>query len=273
MPDVRDGPRIPIDRFEAFVEGNAPVPVYDAGSRNSSIDRIARLVAAQIRAGDTVQLGLGKVQAAVLDALAGHHDLGFHAGMISGPMLGALEKGVFSRGVTTGIALGDPMFLRAVALRPDIRFRPVAHTHSMETLSGIEHMVSINSVIEVDLFGQANAETLGGEQVSGHGGLVDFVRGARASRGGRPILALPATARSGTISRIVLALDAHAPVSVARADVDIVVTEHGVAELRHAGMEQRAQRLIAIAAPEFRDELADAWDAMRRNRQAGGGAT
>jgi acyl-CoA hydrolase len=115
----------------------------------------------------------------------------------------------------------------------------------------------------VDLFGQANIEWRSGRLVSGLGGAPDFARAARASPGGRAILALPATAAGGSVSRIVARLDAPA-VSLARDDADLVVTEHGVADLRGAAMEARAEALIAIAAPEHRDRLAEAWAALRR---------
>lgn len=263
LPDVVDGPRLPRERFEALVEVDDPLLSYDAGAIDAATQAIAGHIAATVCPGDTIQLGLGKVQAAMLAALSDHRDLGFHAGMISGPMLRALESGVFSRGITTGVALGPADFLQAVAARADIRFAPVGHTHAQATLAAIDNLVSINSVIEVDLFGQANGESLGGRQISGHGGMVDFVRGARASRGGRSILALPSTTKGGSVSRIVPFLPMGGPVSVSRADTDIVATEFGMVELRHAGMDERAEKLISIAAPQFRDGLAAQWHAYR----------
>jgi acyl-CoA hydrolase len=142
-----------------------------------------------------------------------------------------------------------------VAGMAGLRFRPVGETHALATLAACAGFVSVNSVLEVDLTGQANAEALGGRQISGQSGLVDFLRGARASDGGRAILALPATAAGGRKSRIVPRLAAGTPVTVARGDVDLVVTEYGVADLREAGLAERARRLTAIAAPAFRDGL------------------
>jgi acyl-CoA hydrolase len=270
MPDVVDGPRVPVERFSAFVDAAAPLIAYDSGRRDPVIGAIGARIAGLIREGDTIQLGLGKMQQAVLDALADHRDLGFHSGMISDPILPLIERGVFTKGITTGVALGSSALYERVRALPQLRFRPVGETHAIGHLSRIERFISINSVIEVDLLGQANAEFLGGRQVSGLGGMVDFVRGARASSGGRSWLALPASAEGGRRSRIVPVLPAGVAAGVSRSDVDCIVTEHGVADLRAASVAERAERLIAIAAPEFRDQLADDWQAIQR---AGGMAS
>lgn len=263
MPDVADGPRLPVERFAAFVEDEHDLPAYDAGAVDAATAAIARRIVASLRPGDTLQLGLGKVQSAVLEALsaAGLTDLAFHAGMISTPMLDALDKGVFSNGVTTGVALGHGDFYARAASRDNIRFMPVGYTHAQATFSAIRRFISVNSVLEVDLYGQANGEFLGGRQISGHGGMVDFVRGARESEEGVSILALPSTGKNGAVSRIVPHFENHSPASVARSDVDIVVTELGLADLRHASMHERAERLIAIAHPDFQEHLERQWRA------------
>ncbi len=147
------------------------------------------------------------------------------------------------------------------ATRDDLRFAPVSYTHDVRVMAQIDRFVAINAGLAVDLFGQANVEMLGGRQVSGTGGLMDFVRGARLSRGGRSILALPST--GGGASRILPRLDDTHVVSLPRADADIVVTEHGVAHLRDKSIDERAEALIAIADPAARDALANAWDALR----------
>lgn len=261
MPDMVNGPVLPIERFAAFVEDDHDLPIYDAGEIDPATAAIGERIAGLLAPGDTLQLGLGKVQSAVLEALgkAGLIDLAFHAGMISTPMLDALNANVFSRGVTTGVALGHTQFYADVAERKDIRFEPVGYTHAQRTFSSIERFISVNSVLEIDLHGQANGEFLGGRQISGHGGMVDFVRGAREARSGLSILALPATGRNGTVSRIVPRLAEGCPVTVARSDIDLVITEFGVADLRYASTFERAQRLTAIADPSFRDGLEDEW--------------
>lgn len=269
MPDVACGPRWPRSRFTALVEGPAPLALHDPGPPDQTSRAIARQIVALLRPGDTLQLGLGRLQAAILEALAQTDltGLGYHAGMISGPMLPLIAAGRFGRGITTGVALGPAGFAEAVAALPGLRFASVGETHAPATLAGLPGLVAVNSCIEIDLSGQANVESMGGRQVSGHGGLVDFLRGARLSPGGRGVLALPATANGGATSRIVAALAGDATISVARADIDLVVTEHGVAHLREASLFQRAERLTAIAAPAHRDALWAAWESGLRCRQ------
>lgn len=270
MPDVADGPRWPVARFAALAEGEAALAPYDPGPPDAAARAIAGHVLGLLRPGDTLQLGLGKLQGAVLEALAeaAVPDLGFHAGMISGPMLPLLHAGRFARGVTTGVAVGPEGFAPEVARLPGVRFAPVGETHAQATLARLPGLLAVNSCLEVDLTGQANAEALGGRQISGQGGLVDFLRGARASSGGRGVLALQATARAR--SRIVARLARDAAVSVARADVDYVITEFGVADLREASLAERAERLVAIAAPAHRDALWVAWEDGQRQARGGG---
>ncbi len=264
LPDVIDGYRLDAERFVTLIDADTALPTYDPGDLAPEMAVIGQQIAALIQPGDTVQLGLGKLQAAVLAGLTGHHDLGFHAGMITDALLPPLDQGVFNRGVTTGVALGSRQLYDRAAVDRSIRFRPVVHTHAAATLASVDRLVTINSVIEVDLLGQANADMLDGRQITGHGGLVDFLRGGRAAPGGRSILALPATAASGTRSRIVPCLPSGAVVTAARADADLVVSEHGVARLRTADIDARAEALIAIAAPAFRDQLSQEWDRRRR---------
>ncbi|MBU3919416.1 MAG: 4-hydroxybutyrate coenzyme A transferase, partial [Alphaproteobacteria bacterium] len=166
--------------------------------------------------------------------------------------------------VTTGVAVGTAALYERIADEPRVRFLPVSETHALARLAALPRFTAINSVLEVDLFGQANAEFISGRQVSGTGGLTDFLRGARASRGGTGITALVSTARGGAISRIVprLAPDA---VSVTRADMDVVITEHGAARLTGLDLDARAQALIAVADPAQRPALEDSWSAMRRD--------
>lgn len=260
MPDLPGTPRLPAARFAALVADDTPLITYDAGPVDAATHAIAQNVLSLLRPGDTIQLGLGKVQAAVLGALttSGLRDMGFHAGMISAPILPALRAGIFGRGVTSGVALGDAAFYAALMQHP-VNWSTVEETHSLSRLAAIPDFVSINSILEIDLGGQANAETLGGRQISGQGGLVDFLRGARASAGGRAILALSSTAAQGRVSRIVPRLAAGATVTVPRAEADIVVTEHGIARLSDLSLAERAAAMIALAAPQHRDTLAQSF--------------
>ena len=262
MPDVVNGPRVPVERFAAMIEAESPLIEHDAGPLDEAYETLGRHVARLVRDGDTVQFGLGKLQNAVLGALADHQDLSLNGGMISPAFLARLQAGTIKRAIT-GVALGDRDFYDQVSRDPRITFDPVSDTHDGKNLAGIASFVSVNSILEVDLFGQGNGEFIAGKQITGHGGLVDFIRGAAQSDGGRSILALPATMRGGSQSRIVPCLSAGIPVTVTRSDVDWIVTEFGGAHLRHATVDQRADRLIAIAAPQFRDALANAWDAAR----------
>jgi acyl-CoA hydrolase len=263
LPDVPDGIRISLDRLDALVDGPSATPVLPYGEPGPALARLARRVAGLVRDGDTVQAGLGPAAAAVLGALRDHRRLRFHAGMISDAVASLLDCGALEH-ATTGVALGTAAFYGRLAGEERVAFRPVSFTHDAARLAALPSLVAINAAVEVDLLGQANSEMLGGRQVSGHGGVADFVRGARRSPGGRAVTALLSTDRGGGTSRIVGRLAPGTPVSITRADADIVVTEHGMAELRHADIDQRAERLIAIAAPAFRDALAREWDAMRR---------
>ena len=258
MPDVIDGPRIPIDRFQYLFEAESPLIEYEIRPIDQVYDAIGKNVAELVNDGDTLQLGLGKLQNAVLSSLAEHRSLKLHGGMLSPGILTCLKNGSFDR-ATTGVALGTRPFYREIAYEPRVCFRPVSCTHNANVIANIHQFVSINSILEVDLFGQGNGEFLGEKQITGHGGLLDFIRGASLSTNGRSILALPATAKGGKISRITPCLNARVPVTVPRADVDWVVTEYGSARLKHATLRQRAENLIKIAAPKFRDSLARAW--------------
>lgn len=266
MPAPPASPKVPLSRFAHVGEAETPLVQLQPADLPPAFERIGAHIASLIDAGDTLQFGLGNVQQAVLAALTGHTDLRIHSGMVTDPVLALLETGVIppERGsITTGVALGTEALYARAGRDPAFRFAPVAHTHALATLAAIPCFKAINSCLEVDLFGQANAEFIAGRQVSGTGGLVDFLRGAAASADGRAITALTSTARRGTLSRIVprLAPDA---TSIARADMDTVVTEHGIAELKGGTLDERAHALIAIADPAFRDSLTAAWDEMRR---------
>ncbi|MBU8539588.1 acetyl-CoA hydrolase/transferase family protein [Falsiroseomonas tokyonensis] len=263
LPDVPDGVRLPLDRLHALVDGPSANPLLPLEEPGEALQALAVHAAALVRDGDTVQAGIGPAAAAVLGALRGHRRLRFHAGMISDAVPALLDAGALEH-ATTGTALGTQALYDRVARESRIAFRAVSETHDAGRLAAIPNLVAINAAVEVDLLGQANSEVIEGRQISGHGGVADFVRGARRSPGGRAVTALLSTGRGGRISRIVPALAAGTPVAITRADIDVVVTEHGVAELRHADLDQRAERLIRIAAPPFRDVLANQWDAMRR---------
>jgi len=265
-------PAVPLHRFAYAADADRPLIEQSAGELGPEFLAIGKHVAGLIQDGDCIQIGIGKVPTAVLNALTGHRRLGMHTGMIVDEVMMLMELGVLTgeaksidRGQTiTGFAIGTQRLYRWCADRKDLRFEPVGYTHDVRRLAQIDRFTSINSAIEIDLFGQCNAEHVDGRQISGIGGSVDFVRGARMSKGGRSIIALGATAGGGKVSRIVPGLRADTPTTVLRSDVDTIVTEFGVAELRYASVEAKAEALIAIAAPQFRDQLANDWVALRR---------
>jgi acyl-CoA hydrolase len=234
----------------------APSPLTDAERP------IATCVAGLVPNGAVLQFGVGAVPDAIMAGLSRHRDLGIHSGLMTDRALDLIECGAvtnasktFDRGVTIANVLFGTARLRAYAHdNPAIRVAPPSHTHGLPVLRRIEKFTAINSAIEVDLAGRINSETADGNYVGAIGGLRDFIAGANAAEGGRAIIALPATARSGQ-SRIVADV---ATVSVECDAADAVVTEWGVAELRGCDPDERARRMIAIAAPQFRDDLARA---------------
>lgn len=261
MPAVPGSPRIPLSRFAATCETDRPLQ-QEARRPASDADRvIAAHIAGLVDDGDTLQVGIGSLGAAVFDALAGHRDLGVHTGMITDGVLTLIDKGVITGGrkpIDTGLsvagtALGSADMYARIAELP-VRFRPTSYTHAPQVLSQLDALVAVNFAIEVDLTGQVGAEMSRGTYLGAVGGQVDFARAA-ALTGKRSIIALRSTMRGR--SSIKFGLD-EGVVTTARADVDCVVTEHGVAHLRGQPLAERRRRLINVAAPEFRDELASA---------------
>ena len=256
------GMRLDESLVDCWVTTNRPLPVVASPVIDEAAAAIGALVAGLIRDGDCIQTGIGSVPAAILDALAEHNDLGLHGGLLdeggmrlieAGNVTGAC-KSVDTREHVTGMALGGDAFYHWLSGRHDVIFRSADYTHDAGVIRRLDNFVSINSAVEVDVYGQVNAEFAAGRQLSGTGGSVDFMRAARASKGGRSIIAMNATAREGSVSRIVPKVEM---VTALRTDVDLVVTEFGVAELAGVSVRERARRLIGIAAPAFRDPLSD----------------
>jgi acyl-CoA hydrolase len=222
---------------------------------------IAENVGRYIDDGTTVEIGIGAIPDAIMAAIADRRDLGFHSGLLSERVADLIESGAMTNArkpIDTGIAtctalLGTSRLYRFAHNNSAIRMFPVTHTHNALVLAQLDRFVAINSAVEVDLTGQINAETAGGKVVGGVGGQVDFVRGAQLAKRGRSIIALPSTARGGSVSRIVAQLDGL--VTTARSDADVIVTEYGVAELKGRTIAERMHRMAAISHPRFRDAL------------------
>jgi acyl-CoA hydrolase len=258
MPTTRGAPRIPVDRFAATITTDRALP-EDALRAPGEAERvIAAQIAELVDDGDTLQLGVGSLGAAVLDALTEHEDLGFHTGMITDGLLRLIDKGVVTGKrkeidtglVVVGTALGSTELYRRAGDLP-LRFLPTSYTHAPQVLSQLRSLISVNFAVEVDLSGQIGAEVSRGVYVGAVGGQVDFARAA-ALTGKRSIFALRATSRGASTIRTTLE---GGVVTTARSDVDTVVTEYGVAHLRGCSLGERARRLSAIAAPEFREQL------------------
>ncbi|MGO1501318.1 MAG: acetyl-CoA hydrolase/transferase family protein [Marinobacter sp.] len=233
--------------------------------------KIATRVASLIPDGAVLQLGVGSVPEAVLSGLRNHRDLGIHSGVIGDRVMELMEQGVISNGrksIDQGVSVCGSLFgtrrlYDFVHQNPSVYMRPASYTHALSTMARLNNFIALNSAIEVDLSGQVNAEVANGRLVGAVGGQVDFIRGANASLGGRAIIALPSTAKNGTVSRIVPTVG---NVTCARSDVDAIVTEWGVAELRGLGLAARAGRMIEVAAPQFREGLARAAFGQKRHR-------
>jgi 4-hydroxybutyrate CoA-transferase len=274
LPAPPGAPRVAWERLDRVVEVDHPLVTLDSGALSGPLQAVGEHVASLVEDGDVIQAGIGKLPAAILARLADRRDLGLHGGMITDEVADLAEAGVVNgarksvdRGLMVcGVALGSERLYAWSETREDLVFRPVGETHDVRRIAAIDRFVSINSVLEVDLTGQGNAEVIGARQVSGTGGLLDYVRGARLSRGGRSILALASTAGGGKVSRIKPVLEEGAVVSCPRADVDYVVTEHGIASLRDCSIDERAEALIAVADPTFRAALIEAWERRRARR-------
>ncbi|RAR56420.1 acetyl-CoA hydrolase [Paraburkholderia unamae] len=237
---------------EAPLEMTPPVP-------SAIEEQIAHHVASLIEDRATLQVGLGGVAEATLRLLCDRRGLGFHSGIAGDALVDLVEAGALTNafkrrdtGVSVaGLLMGSRRLSRFADDNPALELRGTQDTHGAEVLRALPRFTAINSAIEVDLTGQANAEVANSMYLGAVGGAPDFLRAAHASEGGLPIIALRATA--GTRSRIVASLSG--PVSTARCDAGVMVTEHGIADLRGCGLAQRMRRMIAIAAPEHREEL------------------
>ena len=271
MPATANGPSVAWQRLDYAVETDRPLPEFPTGALTADVEAVGDNVATLVRDGDTIQIGIGKLPAAILKRLRNKRQLGLHGGMVTDEVLdlwecGALtgERKTIDRGLAVcGAAIGTARVQHWARTFDRLRFMPVGYTHEVRVIAKLDNFVSINSVLAVDLLGQANAEMIGGRQISGTGGLMDFVRGARMSAGGRSILALLSTAAGGRVSRIVPRIGEDGVVSCPRSDIDHVVTEHGIADLRDLSLDERAEALIRVADPAFRDGLRQAWRAGR----------
>lgn len=263
MPRTYGDTFLHVNDIESMVDAPHPLCELPRAPIQEIHHAIARHVSSLIEDGSTLQLGVGGLPDAVLPELAGRRDLGIHSEMVSDNVIPLIESGVINgrrktihpRKIILGFVLGSKHLFDYVDENPIFEFHPTAYTNNPWLIRQNDRMAAINSALEVDLTGQVCADSIGTYFYSGIGGQVDFLRGAAGSRGGKPIIALPSTAKGGQISRIVPMLSPGAGVVTSRGLTHYVVTEYGVASLHGKSIRQRAEALIQIAHPKFRDEL------------------
>ncbi len=265
MPRTYGDSFIHIDQIHALVEVSRPLCELPREPITDLHRAIARNVARLIDDGATLQLGIGGIPDAVLMELGDRKDLGIHTEMLSDNVIPLIQSGVINghrktlhpRKAILSFVLGTKELFDFVHDNPIFEFHPVAYTNNPFVIAQNDRMVAVNSTLQVDITGQVCSDSIGTYLYSGFGGQVDFIRGARHSKGGKPIIAMPSTAKNGTISRIVPVLTPGSGVVASRGSIHYVVTEFGVAYLHGKSIRERAEALIQIAHPKFRDELYD----------------
>ncbi|SIS80936.1 Acyl-CoA hydrolase [Zobellia uliginosa] len=253
---------IHIKNIDCAIEIDSPIHAHDIVSISPVEAKIGKNVAGLIEDGATLQMGIGSIPNAVLSNLGNHKRLGIHTEMFSDGILPLIEQGVVTgedKQIKTGkivtcFAVGSQKLYDFVDDNPSVHFKEAAYTNDTAIIRRNPKVTAINSAIEIDLTGQICADTIGSRQYSGVGGQMDFIRGASLSKGGKPIFAMPSLTAKG-VSKITPFLKQGAGVTTTRAHVHYVVTEYGVANLFGKNLKERAQALIAIAHPDFREEL------------------
>lgn len=260
MPRVFGQSQIHVSEVSAIVENHVPLIEAGASEPSPAAHVIGGLVAPMVPDGATIQLGIGKIPSGVALALGKHSDLGIHTELFSPAMADLIQQGVITGSHKTlhprkhvyTVAFGTTESYRLMNDNPAFESYPSSYVNDIRTIAAHDDFISINTAIEIDLYGQVNAEFIGEHEYSGSGGQFDFVKGASLARRGKSIIALQSTAKEGTVSCIVPKV---AMVTDVRMDVEWVITEHGAVNLRGKSTKERAEALIAIAHPDFRGEL------------------
>ena len=263
MPRTHGDTAVPLGTLAAFTRTDRPLAEHKSAAETPEIARIGELVAGLIEDGSTLQMGIGAIPDAVLARLHGRHDLGVHTEMFSDRLVDLVESGaitnrlkVVSPGlIRTSFVLGSRRVFDFVHDNPKVEFIGCDRTNDTAAISRNPRVVAINSALQVDITGQVCADSIGTRIYSGIGGQMDFIRGAARSVGGKPIIALPSTASSGKLSRIVPILSPGAGVVTTRGHVHWVVTEYGAVNLHGRSLRERATLLAGIAHPDFRSEI------------------
>jgi len=263
MPRTHGDSFINVRDIHCAYESVEPLIEHRSAGQSAVETRIGANVASLVEDGACLQMGIGAIPDAALRCLGGHKGLGIHTEMFSDGVLSLLEAGVITNDnkkvspgrCVTGFVMGSEDLYSFVDDNPEVNFLDIEFVNNPTIIAKNSRVTSINSALQIDLSGQVCADSIGHKIYSGVGGQVDFVVGATWSDEGRSIIALPSTARDGALSRLVTHLEWGAGVVTTRAQVDYVVTEYGVAELRGRSLEERARALIAIAHPDFREQL------------------
>jgi len=265
MPRTR-GHQFHVSHVDLLIDAEEPIPEVRAAEPNETALAIGRHVAELIEDGSTLQMGIGAIPNAVLRALHGHKDLGVHTEMFTDGLLPLIEAGIVNGArksmhpgiIVSSFAMGTQRLYDFIHENSGVEMRPIDYTNNVYVIAANRRMVAINSALSVDLTGQVVADSIGRRFYSGIGGQVDFIRGAARSNGGVPIIALPSTAKGGTVSRICPELASGTGVVTTRGDVHWVVTEYGARNLHGRPIRERARMLIDIAHPDYRAELEQA---------------
>jgi len=263
MPRVHGDSFIHISKLNYTVENNSTLPEIKVLEGDGISNKIGKYIEQLIEDGSTLQLGIGSIPDAVLKNLKHKKYLGIHSEMISDGVVDLVKLGVINclkksylpGKIVITFLIGTKKLYDFVDDNPMIMAAPVSFTNNPNIIAKNNNMISINSALQVDLVGQVASEAINYMQISGVGGQVDFVRGANLAKNGKSIIAFPSTAKNGTISRIVCGLNAGTFITTSRNDVDYIITEYGVAQLKNRSVRERAKSLIKIAHPRFRKDL------------------
>lgn len=257
-----------VSQFDFFVPIDEPLPEVPSVPVSDVERAIGKNCASLIHDGDCIQLGIGGIPNAICEELKHKKDLGLHSEMVGDGVVELIRSGVINNAKKQhhqgksilGFAFGTRKLFDFLDNNPDIEMHPIEYVNYPPFIAENDNMVSVNSCLQIDLQGQVVADTIGLTQFSGVGGQVDFVRGATMSRGGRSVIAMPSTARNNTVSRIVPTITENSAITTTRNDVNFVVTEYGIAQLKGRTMKDRARALIGIAHPDFREMLCRAFE-------------
>jgi len=270
MPRVLGDNLLHVSEVDLIVENHVPLPEINPPQPGPTEETIGRSIAAMIPDGATIALGIGGIPNATGNFLRGHKNLGIHSGVFTPTMVDLIRRGVINgskKNIHTRkhvfiVAQGDRRMYDFIHDNPSMEIHPASYVENPDVIAANDNMIAVNTILELDLTGQCNAEHMAGSQFSGTGGQLDFVRGAFNSHGGKSIQAFTSTARKGTVSRIVPLLRSGTAVSIPRMDVQYLVTEFGSVNLKGKSTRERALGIISLAHPDFRECLLKAAEDM-----------